>query len=101
MCIAQIVEKHIHVLYKSLFDLQAAPQFCLQAQSVMCSVARPFPLQDTMVTAVAAHARLCATLRCMSAPRMVPTLAAHASVMVDSPRSWEVESATAFIEASR
>ena len=66
----------------------------------MCSVARPFPLQDTMVTAAAVHARLPATLRCMSAPKRVTTLAAHASVMVGSPRSGEVESATVFIEAS-
>ena len=67
----------------------------------MCFVVRPFPLQDTMATAAAAHARLPATPRCMSAPKMVPTLAAHASAMVSSPRLWEVESATVFIEASR
>ena len=82
-----------------MFCLQAAPRFYLQAQSVMYSVARPFPLQDAMATAAAAHARLLATPRCMNAPKTVPTLAAHASAKVGSPKSWEVENATAFIDA--
>ena len=64
----------------------------------MCFVVRPFPLQDTMATAAAAHARLPATPRCMSAPKMVPTLAVHASVTVGSLKSWEGESATAYTD---
>lgn len=48
--------------------------------------------------AVAAHARLLATPKCMNAPKMVLTLAVHASVMVGSLKSWEGESAIAYID---
>lgn len=53
-----------------------------------------------MATAAAAHAKLLATPRCMNAPNMALTLAAHASVREASPKSWEVASATACTEAS-
>ena len=89
------------VFSDNLFCLQVAPQFCLRALSVMCSVARLSPCQDTTVMAAAAHARRLATLRCMNAPKMDPTLAAPVSVAEDSPRSWEVGNATACIEASK
>lgn len=48
--------------------------------------------------AVAAHARLLATLRCMNAPKMALMLAAPVSVMEAGPRLWEVGNATACIE---
>lgn len=69
-----------------LLSLQVAQQFYLQAQSVMCSVARHSLCQDTMVMAAAAHARLLATLRCMNAPKMAPILVVPASVGEASPR---------------
>lgn len=64
----------------------------------MCFVARHSLCRDTMVMAVAAHARLLATLRCMNAPKMALMLAAPVSVMEAGPRLWEVGNATACIE---
>ena len=60
----------------------------------MSSVAKRFPLQDTMAAAAAALARLHAAVKCMSAPRMGQTLAALVSVMELAHKSWGEENAT-------